>query len=135
MTWHDAVQCDKTDSNPMYEAASITQLPTVSAMDHPVDTFVRKLIRLCAIVGETSGISGKLVQLGIQVGGSGVGYIREDMYLNNVPHSRYVRQYFYDMATEAVLEAVVKCSRGELTNRMKMVALIPELNPSMDSYR
>mmetsp|Transcript_38896 Transcript_38896/g.83786 ORF Transcript_38896/g.83786 Transcript_38896/m.83786 type:complete len:88 (+) Transcript_38896:123-386(+) len=48
---------------------------------------------------------------------------------------RYVRQYFYEMAAEAALEATILCSNKQFTNRMKITALFPEMNPSMDSYR
>ena len=48
---------------------------------------------------------------------------------------RYVRQYFYEMASFAALEAVSICSHKEFTNRMKMTVMFPEMNPSMDSYR
>jgi adenylate kinase len=56
-------------------------------------------------------------------------------YLNQVPHNRYVRQWFYDQAATAIHDAVVLTSRGHLTNRMQVVTLFPETNPSMDSYR
>ena len=103
-------------------------------MDHAVDDLVRRLNRLFWMIDQPS-ITGKLIQMGIQIGGMGVGYLKEDLYLNQVPHNRYVRKYFYEMASEACLEAVIKCSRGEISNRMKLVCQFPELNPSMDSYR
>ena len=81
------------------------------------------------------GVTGKLFHLGIQLGGSDIGKIKDNMYLNQVPHNRYVRKYFYDMAADAVLEAVIQCSKGRISNRMKMTAMFPEMNPSMDSYR
>ena len=80
-------------------------------------------------------VTGKLVQLGIQIGGDKVGEIRENLYLNQVPHNRYVRQYFYGMAAEATLEAVILCSKGRISNRMQLNSMFPEMNPSMDSYR
>jgi adenylate kinase len=80
-------------------------------------------------------VTGKLIQLGIQIGGDGVGELKENMYLNQVPHNRYVRRYFYDMAAQAALDAVILCSEGKISNRMEMVAMFPEMNPSMDSYR
>ena len=88
-------------------------------------------------------VTGKLVQLGIQMarkrntgqGPSGVGEIKDNLYLNQVPHNRYVRKYFYDMAADAALQAAALCSQGELSNRMKITAMFPEMNPSMDSYR
>jgi len=46
-----------------------------------------------------------------------------------------MRQYFYDMASEAALEAAILCSNKQFTNRMKMTVMFPEMNPSMDSYR
>ena len=100
----------------------------------PIDDIVRRLCRLCWIVNEPE-TTGKLFQLGIQLGGSDTGKLKENMYLNQCPHNRYVRKYFYEMAADAVLEAVVLCSKGRISNRMKLMAMFPEMNPSMDSYR
>jgi len=100
----------------------------------PIDDFVRRLCRL-AWMADFPELTGKLLQLAMQLGGGGVGKLPENMFLNQVPHNRYVRQYFYDRAAEAVLEAVTMCSRGKLSNRMKVVSQFPEMNPSMDSYR
>jgi hypothetical protein len=108
-------------------------LPRVPEMENDVDNLVRKMNRLCNQVKRPE-VTGKLIQMGIQFG-SVVGELKDDMYLNQVPHNRYVRQYFYDMAADAALEAVVQCSEGTLNHRMKMVAMFPEMNPSMDSYR
>jgi hypothetical protein len=47
---------------------------------------------------------------------------------------RYVRQYFYDMASDAALEAVILCSNRQFTNRMKMTVMFPEMNPSVSFY-
>jgi adenylate kinase len=69
------------------------------------------------------------------LGGAGIGKLPENMYLNQVPHNRYVRDYFYQSVTQAVLDAVVQCSQGALTNRMQIISQFPEMNPSMDSYR
>jgi hypothetical protein len=101
---------------------------------HPVDDIVRRLCRLCWIVGKPQ-TTGKLVQLAIQIGETGTGQIKDNLYLNQVPHNRYVRKYFYDKAANAVLEAVILCSEGKISNRMKITSLFPEMNPSMDSYR
>jgi len=101
---------------------------------NPVDRFVRKMNRLCLIVGQPE-VTGKLIQLAIQIGGDKVGEVKSDLYLNQVPHNRFVRQYFYDMAADAALEAVIDCSQGKISNRMKMQVMFPEVNPSMDSYR
>jgi adenylate kinase len=101
---------------------------------HPVDDIVRRLCRLCWIVDKPQ-VTGKLVQLGIQIGETATGKIKDNMYLNQVPHNRYVRKYFYDMAADAALEAVTLCSQGKICNRMKITAMFPEMNPSMDSYR
>jgi hypothetical protein len=100
----------------------------------PVDNMVRRLNRLCWIV-DHPGATGKLLQLGIQIGGAGVGEIKENLYLNQVPHNRYCRKYFYDMASESALEAVDLCSQGKISNRMKIISMFPEMNPAMDSYR
>ena len=104
-----------------------------------LDDLIRRLCRLCWIVGQPE-VTGKLIQLGIQMGRKRakeicIGEIKDNLYLNQVPHNRYVRKYFYDMAADATLQAVSLCSRGELTNRMKLTAMFPEMNPSMDSYR
>ncbi|KAL3801036.1 hypothetical protein HJC23_002329 [Cyclotella cryptica] len=100
----------------------------------PIDNFVRRVNRLCNIV-KAYGATGKMIQMGVQLGGRGVGRLRDDMYLNQVPHNRFVRKYFYDMAAEAALKAAILCSDRKISNRMKMTAMFPEMNPSMDSYR
>lgn len=46
-----------------------------------------------------------------------------------------MRQWFYDGVAEATLEAVILCSKGEISNRMQLVSLFPELNPTMDCFR
>lgn len=99
-----------------------------------VDDLVRRLGRLCWIVGMPY-ITGKLIQMALQLDGAGVGKLPENLYLNQVPHNRYVRQFFYDAAAEAVVEAVTKCSAQKHTNRMKVFSQFPEMNPSMDTYR
>ena len=100
----------------------------------PIDDVVRRLNRLCWIVGDKP-MTGKLTQLAIQLGGSDLSKIPENLYLNQVPHNVYVRDYFYAQASKAILEAVVLCSQGKIPNRMKMISQFPETNPSMDSYR
>lgn len=100
----------------------------------PIDDIVRKLNRLAWIVGEAK-ITGKLIQMALQLGGSGIGKLPESMYLNQVPHNRYVRNYFYESAARAVKDAVILCSQGKHTNRMKVISQFPEMNPTMDSYR
>lgn len=99
-----------------------------------VDYFVRRMNRLCEIVNRED-VTGKFIQLGIQIGGDKIGELKEDLYLNQVPHNRFVRQYFYDMISRAVLDAVILCSENKISNRMKLTAMFPEMNPSMDSYR
>lgn len=90
--------------------------------------------RLSCIVGAPD-MTGKLVQLGFQLGGRTLSLLEENMYLNQVPHNRFVRQYFYDLAADATLEAVKACSDGKISNLMKVVTLFPEMNPAMmDSY-
>lgn len=102
--------------------------------DEPIDDLIRRLNRMCWIVNKPA-ITGKLIQLGIQLGGNGVGKVKENLFLNQVPHNRYVRKYFYEMAANAALEAVVLCSEGKISNRMKVTSMFPEMNPAMDSYR
>lgn len=100
----------------------------------PIDDVIRRLNRLCWIVNQPK-TTGRLIQMGIQIGGDGVGKIKDNLYLNQVPHNRFVRQYFYDMAANATMEAVLLCSQGKISNRMQLVSMFPEMNPSMDSYR
>ena len=99
-----------------------------------IDDFIRRLNRLCLIVNAPSA-TGKLTQLSFQINGSRNALLREDLYLNQVPHNRYVREYFYNLASDSVLNAVVACSKGQISNRMKIISMFPEMNPQMDSYR
>jgi hypothetical protein len=125
-----------------YYATNNSQLPVPDDADRLViDDIARRLCRLCWIVRHPE-VTGKLIQLAMQLKGAGVGKIPENLYLNQVPHNRYVRQYFYDAAADSVKEAVVRYSKKnsdsgqtKMTNRMKVVSQFPEMNPSMDSYR
>lgn len=111
-------------------------LPKVPSnfLDNQIDNFINKINRLCLICHSPS-TTGKLIQLGFKLGGDESALLKEDLYLNQVPHNRYVRKYFYDMASKAVLDAVIACSNGEISNRMQMTSLFPETNPGMDAYR
>lgn len=124
------------DAVPVVKSRKLIATPLVADdLDlSPIDEIIRRLIRLCWMVNEME-TTGKLFQLGLQLGGSDIGKIRDNLYLNQCPHNRYVRKYFYGMAADAALEAVVLCSKGRISNRMKMTSLFPEMNPSMDSYR
>jgi hypothetical protein len=122
------------DSNVMIKKRQyITLLPVIHTTKHEVDSLVRNLNRLCHQV-KRPDVTGKIIQMGIQFG-STLGAIKENLWLNQVPHNRFVRNYFYDMIADATLKAVVMCSNGEISNRMKITAMFPEMNPSMDSYR
>ena len=44
----------------------------------------------------------------------------------SVSTDRFVRKYFYDMASEAALDATILCSKKQFTNRMKMTVMFPE---------
>ncbi|MFS7981912.1 putative adenylate kinase [Helianthus anomalus] len=50
--------------------------------------------------------------------------------LNNIPHSREIREYFYDDVLQATQRAI---SDGK--TRVKVEINIPELNPEQDVYR
>ncbi|XP_057995553.1 adenylate kinase 5, chloroplastic isoform X2 [Hevea brasiliensis] len=50
--------------------------------------------------------------------------------LNNIPHSREIRNYFYDDVLQGTQRAV---NDGRM--RLKVEIAIPELNPEMDVYR
>jgi Domain of unknown function (DUF1995). len=135
------------DAEPNIETRGFANLPRIASSSssqkdattqhshcNPIDDFVRRLNRLCLIV-QSPSTTGKLIQLGFQIGGDKRSLLKEDLYLNQVPHNRYVRKYFYDMASRATLDAVIACSNGQISNRMKITSLFPEMNPSMDSYR
>lgn len=141
------------DANPVqgmerdYNNLPLVPEPPPDTIQKPIERFIRKMNRLCLMVKQPS-VTGKLIQLGIQVGGNKnpndgtddihnrpLGYLKRDMFLNQVPHNRFVRKYFYDMASNAVLDAVVQCSNHNISNRMKLTCLFPELNTSMDAYR
>ena len=128
-----------TNQKTMIPPLSRTFIPTVQQPTFsPIDDVIRRLIRLCNLVEEYS-TTGKLIQLGWQLDGTGVGKLHDNLYLNQVPHNKYVRQYFYDLCSTAVLDAVNLYYDNDLMDhnnpRMKVVWTFPELNPSMDSYR
>ncbi|KAK4604639.1 hypothetical protein RGQ29_012916 [Quercus rubra] len=50
--------------------------------------------------------------------------------LNNIPHSREIREYFYKDVLEATQRAI-----NDGRTRLKVESNIPELNPEMDVYR
>ncbi|OMO52336.1 Adenylate kinase [Corchorus capsularis] len=50
--------------------------------------------------------------------------------LNNIPHSREIRNYFYDDVLQSTQRAV-----NDGRTRLKVEINIPELNPEMDVYR
>ncbi|KAM2062538.1 hypothetical protein ACFX1X_026260 [Malus domestica] len=50
--------------------------------------------------------------------------------LNNVPHSREIRKYFYEDVLQATKRAI-----NDGRTRLKVEINIPELNPEMDVYR
>ncbi|KAM7268300.1 hypothetical protein ACFE04_010466 [Oxalis oulophora] len=50
--------------------------------------------------------------------------------LNNIPHSREIRNYFYNDVLQSTLRAV-----NDGKTRVKVEINIPELNPEMDVYR
>ncbi|CAO2817555.1 unnamed protein product [Amaranthus hypochondriacus] len=50
--------------------------------------------------------------------------------LNNIPHSREIREYFYDDVLQATQRAI-----NDGKTRLKVEISIPELNPATDVYR
>ncbi|KAK9842820.1 hypothetical protein WJX74_002899 [Apatococcus lobatus] len=50
--------------------------------------------------------------------------------LNNIPHTHYIREFFYEEATRATKQAL---SAGK--QRITLRVTIPELNPEMDVFR
>jgi adenylate kinase len=133
----DTVVSFPLDTNVLTGRAKYMDLPIVVYDDDrlPIDDIVRRLNRLCWMV-QDEHVTGKLVQLALQLGGAGIGKIPDSLYLNQVPHNVYVRNYFYTSASKAVKDAVIACSQGKMTsNRMQVISQFPEMNPSMDSYR
>lgn len=132
----DAQPLTKVQRNKQSSVATIPNVIQLDGLDEeqPILDLVRRLNRLCHIVQQPDA-TGKLTQLAIQLSQNRVGALKEDLYLNQVPHNRYVRKYFYEMASKAALEACLLCSNGNISNRMKMTLLFPEMNPSMDAYR
>jgi Protein of unknown function (DUF2470) len=137
------------DTNVVTGRSKYTDLPLVECDENnrrsPLDDIVRRLNRLCWMV-QDEHVTGKLIQLALQLGGgnkkngaatTGIGKIPDNLYLNQVPHNVYVRNYFYTSASQAVKDAVISCSlhRGRFCNRMQVISAFPEMNPSMDSYR
>jgi hypothetical protein len=136
------------DTNVVTGRSKYKDLPLVEYDENdcrlPLDDIVRRLNRLCWMV-QDEHVTGKLIQLALQLGGknknsassSNIGKIPDNLYLNQVPHNVYVRNYFYTSASRAVKDAVISCSlnRGPFCNRMQVISAFPEMNPSMDSYR
>mmetsp|Transcript_32918 Transcript_32918/g.75810 ORF Transcript_32918/g.75810 Transcript_32918/m.75810 type:complete len:348 (+) Transcript_32918:285-1328(+) len=106
----------------------------VPKMAHPVDDVVRRLNRLLWMIKERN-VTGKLIQMACQIGGVGVGRLKENLNLDSIPHNRYLRQYFYDLAADAIVEGCKLSREGSISNRMKVVTKFPELNPDTDTYR
>ncbi|CAN6448048.1 unnamed protein product [Victoria cruziana] len=67
---------------------------------------------------------------------SGMAPLRKDNWrgiptrLNNIPHSKDIREYFYDDVLQATRRAI-----EDKKTRLKVEINIPELNPEMDVYR
>lgn len=59
----------------------------INNVELPIDNFCRRMIRLCNIV-KAYEATGKMIQMGVQLGGKGVGKLKDDMFLNQVPHSK-----------------------------------------------
>ncbi|KAI0492309.1 hypothetical protein KFK09_026580 [Dendrobium nobile] len=72
----------------------------------------------------------------VEVGVSTVSFSSQEKWrgiptrLNNIPHSKEIREYFY----YDVLQSTQKAVEGKRT-RLKVEINIPELNPEMDVYR
>jgi adenylate kinase len=149
---------------PSKQRACILNLPRVVEQEgrSPLDEVIRQLCRVTTMVGCGPQITGKLVQLGVQLYdpkhddddddaskssnnpgmfptiAKPVGKLPDNMYLNQVPHNRYVRDFFYQTAATAVHDAVVDWGTERAytrSSRMRVSVEFPELNPSMDSYR
>ena len=68
----------------------------INNVELPIDNFCRRMIRLCNIV-EAYEATGKMIQMGVQLGGKGVGKLKDDMFLNQVPHSKYLSRMYCEM--------------------------------------
>lgn len=67
----------------------IDELKLEKSSGSPIDNFCRRMTRLCNIV-KAYEATGKMIQMGVQLGGLGVGKLKDDMYLNQVPHSKCI---------------------------------------------
>ena len=141
-TTQETVMIDmNADPIPEKSRSTAANLPPVSddLNRRPIDDWTRRMSRFCWMIPGQASVSGKLLQLSLQLSGSPIHKLPENMYLNQVPHNVYVRQYFYDVATQAVIEAVRRVRNAApgtvINNRLQVTCQFPELNPSMDSYR
>lgn len=60
--------------------------------------------------------------------------VPKDIRFNDVPHAPWVRDYFYESATDAVRKAI-KDPTIPNKSRMQMTVNFPEVNPKFDTYR
>ena len=51
------------------------------------------------------------------------------------PHLSFSTASISILEQNKVLEAVLLCSEGKISNRMQVISMFPEMNPGMDSYR
>ena len=124
----------------------------------PANEFIRRLSHLCYIVHKQEEVSSKLILLACQIGGRQDVILQERLRLcrtspegklvgsttlpttrhNNldqVPHILVFLLYFFNKASKAVLDSVIACSNGDISNRMKMMVMFPETNPQEDLQR
>lgn len=85
-SWTDNFYCliSITDADPIEERKrSYDSRPIIPSYENvsAIDDIVRRLCRLCWIVKKPE-VTGKLLMLGIQLDGAGIGKIPENMYLN-----------------------------------------------------
>lgn len=118
------------------EAFSSTYLSITKKIDgnRPKETVFREIDSLVSKLKEDSTLAVKSVpktESGLKQGSSSQDRWRGiPKRLNNIPHSREIRKYFYDDVLQATQRAV---NLGR--TRLKVEINIPELNPEMDVYR
>ncbi|GMH18989.1 hypothetical protein Nepgr_020830 [Nepenthes gracilis] len=94
---------------------------------------------ICSLLNQLNDKKVKTAKAGkpiVQSNGSNLAPLSQDKWrgiptrLNNIPHSREIREYFYEDVLQSTQRAI---SDGK--NRVKVEINIPELNPEMDVYR
>ncbi|XP_020583586.1 adenylate kinase 5, chloroplastic-like isoform X2 [Phalaenopsis equestris] len=97
----------------------------VDFLFHPFHADAIKSKKLSTVEGDSVEVCTSTVSFSTQKKWRGI-----PTRLNNIPHSKEIREYFYNDVLEATLKAI-----EDKRSRLKVEINIPELNPEMDVYR